>query len=150
MAVIPDSSIKQLFELNKSFWASVSGDARLPQSVKSMIYQHLQSQWIPNALGVVLAPLGDRNNPMIGQPLFTIEGYQYYYPTLEFWLAHAKQSHPPAGNGCDPDVHAQFLTPTGANAEFAYGVVKRDGDMIVQDAAGFDNECAFYLAGQES
>lgn len=149
MAVIPDRTIKQLFELNKTFWASVSRDPSVPQSVKSMIYQHIQSFWIPDALAVVLSPLGDRDNPMIGQPVFALEGFQYYYPTLEFWRAHAEQSHPPQGNGCDSVVHKQFLTSTGATPEFIYGVVRRDGTMVVQDAVDFDNECAFYLAGLE-
>lgn len=148
MALIPDRSLRQLFALNKEFWASVSRDPRIPQSVKSLIYQHLQIQWIPNALAVVLSPLGARDNPMIGQPVFALDGLQYYYPTLEFWLAHADQSHPPQGQGCDPVVHTQFLTVNGANPEFIYGVVKRDGEIDVQDATDFDIECAFYEAGQ--
>jgi hypothetical protein len=148
MAVIPDRTVQQLFDLNKSFWASVSGNPKIPQSVKSMIYQHIQSQWVPNALAVVLAPLGDRSNPMIGQPVFALEGWQYYYPTLDFWMAHAEQSHPPQGNGCDSVVHKQFLTATGANPEFIYAVVKRDGNIDVQEATDFDIECAFFEAGR--
>jgi hypothetical protein len=147
MAVIPDRTLTQLFELNKSFWASVSRDPSVAQSVKSMIYQHLQSQWIPNALAIVLSPLGDPKNPMIGQQVFALDGVQYYYPTLEFWKAHAQRSHEPGGEGCNSRIHTEFLTPTGANAEFAYGVVKRDGTMDIQDAVDFDIECAFFLAG---
>lgn len=148
MAMIPERSLKQLFELNKTFWASVSRDSRIPQSVKSMIYQHLQSQWIPNALAVVISPLGlPDNNPMLGQSLFSMGGVQFYYPSLDFWIAHADQSHPPAGNGCDPNVHTQFLTADGMNPEFVYGVVKRDGELVVQDSAAFNVECAFFDAG---
>lgn len=147
MAVIPDRTITQLFELNKSFWASVSKDSRVPQSVKSMIYQHLQSQWIPNALAIVLSPLGDRQNPMIGQQVFALDGVQYYYPTLEFWKAHAQRSHEPGGEGCNSRIHTEYLTPEGVNAEFVYGVVKRDGTMDIQDAVDFDIECAFFIAG---
>lgn len=147
MALIPDRSLRQLFELNKALWDSVSRDPRIPQSVKSMLYQHLQSQWVPNALAVVLSPLGSAQNPMLKQPVFNLGGLQYYYPSIDFWLAHADMSHPPQGEGCDSVVHTQFLTATGANPEFIYGVVTRKGDIEVQDAAAFNVECAFYEAG---
>lgn len=147
MAVIPARSLNQLFDLNKSLWASVSRSPRIPQSVKSMIYQHLQSQWIPNSLAVVLAPFHAEKNPLLGQNLFALEGVQYYYPSIDFWLAHAKQSHPPQGEGCDPYVHAQYLTASGANPEFIYGVVQRDGNLVIQDLDGFSVECSFFEAG---
>lgn len=150
MAVIAQRSLKQLQEFNKNFWAEVSQNRTVPQSVKSMIYQHIRSMWIPDALAVVISPLsGGGNNPFLKQSAFDLGGIQYYYPSLDFWLAHAERSHPPEGQGCDPAAHAAFLTQGGQNAEFIYAVVKTDGTLVVQDLASFVNECAFYLSGTE-
>lgn len=145
--MIPDRALKQLFELNKSFWATVSRDPSVHQSVKSMIYQHIQSLWVPGALAVVISPLSDGLDNFLKQSAFDLDGIQYYYPSLNFWLAHANASHPPDGIGCDAAVHAEFLTRDGSNAEFIYALATRDGNLVVQDARGFDEECAFYTAG---
>ena len=147
MALIPDRALRQLFELNKSFWATVSREPSVPQSVKSMIYQHLLSQWVPGALAVVISPLSDGLDHFLKQSAFDLDGIQYYYPSLNFWLAHANASHPPNGTGCDAAAHAAFLTRDGSNAEFIYALATRDGGIVVQDALGFEEECAFYNAG---
>jgi len=147
VALIPERSLKQLFELNKSFWATVSRDPNVPQSVKSMIYQHIQSWWIPDALAVVISPLLQNLDHFLMQSAFDLNGIQYYYPSLAFWQAHANASHPPAGQGCDAAAHSAFLTPEGQNAEFIYAVVKRDGSIVFQDSQGFQDECEFFLAG---
>lgn len=148
MAMIAQRSLEQLRDWNRSFWADVSRDQNIPQSVKSMIYQHIQSLWIPDALAVVISPLQPgQNNPFLKQSAFDLGGIQYYYPTLAFWQAHADRAHGPSGQGCNPAAHAEFLTPQGAHPEFAYAVVKKDGTLIVQDVDDFVNECAFYLSG---
>jgi len=148
MALIAQRSLEQLRDWNKSFWAEVSRDQNVPQSVKSMIYQHIQSLWIPDALAVVISPLKSaQNNPYLKQSAFDLSGIQYYYPTLAFWQAHAGTSHAPNGTGCDPAAHAAFLTATGQHPEFVYAVIKTDGTLVVQDLNGFVNECAFYLSG---
>jgi hypothetical protein len=147
MAVIAQRTLQTLRDWNTSFWAEVSQNANIPQSVKSMIYQHIQSLWITDALAVVISPLKNGEDPYLKQSAFDIAGIQYYYPSVDFWMAHAQQSHPPAGQGCDPEVHAAFLTRGGKNAEFQYAVVKKDGSLIVQDLNGFVTECAFYLSG---
>lgn len=148
MALIDSRSSKMLFDMNKSFWAEVSRDSSIPQSVKSMIYQHIQSRWIPDALAVVISPLSGGKSGYLKQSAFDLNGIQYYYPSLAFWQAHAESSHPPAGQGCDPAVHAAFLTAQGQNAEFIYAVVKRDGTVLVEDLNGFVDECAFYESGK--
>lgn len=148
MALIAQRSLEQLRDWNKSFWAEVSRDQSIPQSVKSLVYQHMLSMWIPDALAIVISPLKPgQNNPYLKQSAFDLGGIQYYYPTLAFWQAHATTSHPPAGQGCDPAAHAAFLTAGGQQAEFIYAVVKKDGTIVVQDLDGFVNECAFYLSG---
>lgn len=147
MALIPDRSLKQLFELNKSFWATVSRDPSVPQSVKSMIYQHIIGFWTPDSLAVVVSPLADGLEHFLQQPVFDLDGLQYYYPSLKFWLAHANASHSPEGTRCSVSAHISFLTREGSNAEFIYSVVTRNGEMIVQDAERFSNECAFFKSG---
>lgn len=148
MALIDSRSLKMLFEMNKSFWTEVAQNTSIPQSVKSMIYQHIQSRWVPDALAVVISPLSQGNSAYLKQSAFDLAGIQYYYPSLEFWMAHAETSHPPSGQGCDPSAHAAFLTAQGQHAEFIYGVVKRDGTVMVQDLNGFVDECAYYESGK--
>jgi hypothetical protein len=148
MAVIAQRTLKTLLDWNRSFWAEVSQNQSIPQSVKSMIYQHIQSKWIPDALAVLISPLSGENSPYLKQSAFDLAGIQYYYPSIDFWMAHADRSHPPAGQGCDPAAHAAFLTQGGQNAEFIYAVVKKDGSLVVQDLNGFADECAFYLSGK--
>jgi hypothetical protein len=148
MALIAQRTLKMLFDMNKSFWAEVAQNASIPQSVKSMIYQHIQSKWIPDALAVVISPLSRQNSPYLKQSAFDLAGIQYYYPSLDFWMAHAQRSHPPGGEGCDPAAHAAFLTAQGQNAEFIYAVVKLDGTVMVQDLNGFVDECAYYESGK--
>lgn len=147
MAVIAQRTLQTLRDWNTSFWAEVSQNPNVPQSVKSMIYQHLQSKWIPDALAVVISPLSGKPSPYLKQSAFDLAGIQYYYPSLDFWMAHADRAHPPAGQGCDPAAHAAFLTTQGQNAEFIYSIVKKDGSVVVENLNGFVNECAFYMAG---
>lgn len=148
MAMISQKSLVQLRDMNTSFWAEVSQNPSVPQSVKSMIYQHLKSFWIPNAHAVVISPIkSGQNNPYLKQSVFDLGGFHYYYPSLEFWIAHSERAHSPNGAGCDPEAHAAFLTTTGQNAEFIYAVVKTDGTLVVEDLNGFVNECAFYESG---
>lgn len=147
MAVIAQSTLKTLQDWNKSFWAEVSQNQSIPQSVKSMIFQHIKSLWISDALAVVISPLKNGSNAYLKQSAFDIGGIQYYYPSVDFWMAHAQTSHQPKGQGCDPEAHAAFLTQGGQHAEFIYGVVKKDGTLVVQDLNGFVTECAFYLSG---
>lgn len=147
MAVIAQRTLKTLFDMNKSFWAEVAQNTSIPQSVKSLIYQHIQSKWIPDALAVVISPLSGKQSPYLKQSVFDLAGIQYYYPSLDFWTAHSERAHSPNGQGCNPAAHAAFLTSQGENAEFIYSVVKRDGTVVVEDLNGFVDECAFYESG---
>lgn len=147
MALISQKTLKQLFEWNKSFWKEVSANPNVPQTVKSMVYQHLQTAWVPGALAVVISPLANGQDPFLKNSAFDLGGIQYYYPSLDFWKAHASTSHPPDGSGCNPEAHAEFLTRDGSNPEFIYSVVRRDGSIKVQDLAAFVDECAFFDSG---
>lgn len=147
MALIAQRSLEQLQDLNTSFWQEVSQNPNVPQTVKSMIYQHLKSFWIPDALAVIISPLGQGQDSFLKNSVFDLSGIQYYYPSIEFWMDHAQRAHPPAGQGCDPQAHAAYLTRGGPDAQYIYAVVKKDGSLLVEDLNGFVNECAFYLSG---
>lgn len=152
MAVIPQRMLKTLLDMNRNFWAEVSQNPNVPQSVKSMIYQHIQSKWIPEALAVIISPLGQGQNPFLKNSVFDLGGIQYYYPSLEFWMDHAQRAHPPTGEGCDPEAHAAYLTAGSRSApptaQYIYAVVKKDGTMQVEDLNRFVDECAFYQSGK--
>lgn len=146
MAIIAQRSLKTLQDMNTSFWAEVSQNQNVPQTVKSMIYQHLRSLWIPDALAVIISPLNSGEDQFLKQSVFDLGGIQYYYPSLDFWMAHAQRAHD-GGAGCNPQAHADFLTRGGKNGEFQYAVVKKDGSLVVEDLNGFVTECAFYISG---
>lgn len=148
MPDLGERSLKQLFAFNNSFWGSVSRDPSVPQSVKTMIYQHLIGSWIPGNLAVVISPLNEGLEHFLMQPAFTLDGLQYHYPSLNFWRAHASMAHPPDGQNCDPAMHTEFLTSTGQSSEFIYAVVLKSGDVKIEDAAGFERECSYWNAGK--
>lgn len=150
MAMIAQRSLVQLRDWNRSFWTEVSQDASIPQSVKSMIYQHILSLWVHDALAVVISPLGSgQNNPYLKQSVFDLGGVHYYYPSVAFWQAHAKRAHPPNGENCDAEAHIDFLTQEGSAAEFIYSVVLKNGTLIPQDADAFITECAYWVSGSK-
>lgn len=144
MPALGARSLNQLFALNQSFWGSVARDSSVPQSVKSMIYQHLQGLWIPGNLAVVISPLNQGLDHFLAQPVFQLNGIQYHYPSLTFWRAHASMAHAPEGVGCAVDAHTAFLTQNGANPEFIYAVALRNGDVKIEDEHGFVEECTFF------
>lgn len=147
MALIAQKTLKTLQAMNTSFWAEVSQNPAIPQTVKSMIRQHITSMWITDALAVVISPLKSGSDPFLKTSAFDLGGIQYYFPSVDFWMAHAQRAHSPNGQGCDPEAHAAFLTRGGSQGEFIYAVVKKDGSLIVEDLNGFVTECAFYESG---
>jgi hypothetical protein len=147
MALIAQRSLEQLQDLNTSFWNEVSQNPNVPQSVKSMIRQHVMSFWISDALAVIISPLKQGQDSFLKNSVFDLSGIQYYYPSLEFWMDHSQRAHSPAGQGCNPEAHAAYLTRGGSAAQYIYAVVKKDGSLLVEDLNGFINECAFYLSG---
>lgn len=136
-----------LFLLNQEAWAEVSRDRSLPQSVKTMVYLHLQKPWVPNFLAVAVAPLKPGLERFLKVEAFNHGGLTYRYPSREWWLAHARSSHPPDGAGCDAQAHADFLTAGGANAEFSYANVLKSGEVVVLGPPDFEEECAFWGSG---
>lgn len=138
-----------LFQMNQETWQAVSRDPAIPQSVKTMIYLHLQKPWVPNFLAVIIAPMNQGLDAYLGRPVLERSGLTFYYPSLEWWFAHARTSHPPEGEGCDAQAHQDFLTQTGASAEFVYANVLKSGDIEILERPDFDAECAFWTAGNQ-
>lgn len=146
MPVLGSKTLNELFALNQSFWGSVARDSSVPQSVKSMIYQHLMGHWIPGNLAVVISPLNEGLDHFLLKPVFDLGGTQYHYPSLTFWRAHASIAHEPEGRGCSGDAHSSFLTQDGADPQFIYAVALRNGDIKIEDALGFEKECSFFAS----
>ncbi len=147
--MINERARRQLFQLNKEAWTQVSA-AALPQSVKSMVYFHIQGPWISNFLAVAIAPLRPGLEGFLHRPVFEYEALSFHYPSMDWWLAHAKTSHPPDGAGCDIEAHVNFLTAYGADQEFVYANILKSGDVAVLERPDFEDECAFWEAGTKA
>lgn len=144
------AALWKLFQLNQSVWGTISKDPATPQSVKTMVYLHLQKPWVPDFLAVAISPLNLGLDRYLGDAVFEYIGLTFYYPSIDWWFAHARTSHPPDGAGCNAQAHADFLTAGGANAEFMYANVSKSGAVKVLDRSDFEEECAFWASGTGS
>lgn len=142
-----ERALGALFQLNQEAWAEISRDRSIPQSVKTMVYLHLAYPWVQDFLAVAISPLRSGLDRFFKRQIFEHGGLMFHYPSREWWLAHARTSHPPDGAGCDPRAHFDFLTAEGANAEFVYAIVLKSGDVVVLGARDFEDECAFWASG---
>jgi hypothetical protein len=103
---------------------------------------HSSKPWVPNFDRVLIQPLRQVNPEWLGAPV-TLQGSTWYEPTRAFWETHCQAAHQ-GGRGCSAQVHTAFLTSTGANAEFQYANVLKDGSFYIQDAQGFERECEWW------
>lgn len=133
MAMIRQQALDLLFRYNQDGWRVISGDPSIPQTVKTMTYQHYVGLWIPDFLAVVISPLREGLNTYLWREGLQWEGVTWYVPSINFWKAHADVSHPPAGQGCDANAHATYLTRSG---EFLYANVLRNGAIQIEDLDG--------------
>jgi hypothetical protein len=68
----------------------------------------------------------------------------WYFPSRQWWIAHANVSHPPSGEGCDVDVHTKFLSREGSVYEFDYATILTDGTLHILRRSDFVVECDFW------
>ncbi len=110
---------------------------------------HNTKPWVKNFEEVLVRPLqaaidrGSVNPDWLGEEV-TVEGNTWYRPTEEFWTVHCNAAHYPQGEGCSAATHTAFLTPTGADAEFEYCNMMKDGTAIIQTAKEFEEECGWW------
>jgi hypothetical protein len=120
-------------------------DVSLPLSVRGMISVHLEKPWITGFWTVAIRASKPGSERYLDFPIgFAEDGTSWYFPSRQWWLAHAQASHPPDGSGCDLDVHTKFLSREGAAHEFDYATVFADGTLKVLGHADFTAECFFW------
>lgn len=123
-------------------------DASLPLTVRGSASVHFEKPWIPNFWSVAIrAPKpGSENQSYFDFPIgYADDGLPWFFPSRQWWIAHAKASHPPDGMGCDVDVHTKFLSSEeGSVHEFDYATVLLDGTMHILGRSDFAEECAWW------
>jgi hypothetical protein len=120
-------------------------DADLPLSVRGMINVHLTKPWIEGFWSVAIRAPKMGSESYFDFPVGLAEdGTSWFFPSRQWWVAHAQASHPPDGIGCDVDVHTKFLSSEGAVHEFDYASVFLDGTIKILGRGDFAEECFFW------
>lgn len=120
-------------------------DATLPLSVRGMINVHLEKPWIPDFWSVAIRAPKPGSESYFDFPIgFAEDGTSWFFPSRKWWIAHAQASHPPAGEGCDADVHTKFLSSDGSEHEFDYATVLAGGQLTILGRPDFVLECSFW------
>jgi hypothetical protein len=120
-------------------------DVSLPLSVRGMINVHLEAPWIENYLTVAIRAPKAGSERYFDFPIGMAEDKTaWFFPSRQWWIAHAQASHPPDGTGCDVDVHTKFLSSEGSVHEFDYATVLTDGTLKILGRPDFAQECFFW------
>jgi hypothetical protein len=120
-------------------------DASLPLTVRGSANVHFEKPWISNFWTVAIRAPKSGSESYLDFPIGLAEdGTVWFFPSREWWIAHAKTSHPPDGTGCDVDVHTKFLSSEGDVHEFDYATILTDGTIHVLGRADFAEECAWW------
>ena len=119
-------------------------DMSLPSSVRHMVIDHMSKPWIPGFLSVAIRPTGEGSKIYLGFEIGKTDGSEWYFPSKKWWVAHAKASHPPNGNGCSVATHVDFLTKEGATHEFDYATAYADGSLKILHPDDFEKECRWW------
>jgi hypothetical protein len=125
---------------------SLMNDASLPSSVRGMIGVHIDAAWIPNFWSVAIRA------PKPGSEVYfdffvgyAEDGTSWFFPSRQWWIAHAQSSHFPTGKGCDADIHTDFLSSEGKTHEFDYATVFLDGTIKILGRLDFVEECSWWM-----
>ena len=127
-------------------------DVALPLTVRGSINVHMEKPWIPNFWTVAIraakpgsesTPSPTRAQSFFDFPIgYAADGTLWFFPSRNWWIAHAKASHP--DGGCDVEVHTKFLSSEGSVHEFDYATVLTDGTMQILGRADFADECSWW------
>jgi hypothetical protein len=119
-------------------------DLSMPLTVRGMINVHMTG-WIADFWSVAIRPVKSGSESYLDFPIGLGEdGTVWFFPSRQWWVAHAQVSHSPVGEGCDVDVHTKFLTSEGDAHEFDYATVLLDGTMKILGRADFVEEYAWW------
>lgn len=120
-------------------------DVKIPLSVRGMINVHLEKPWINGFWSVAIRAPKPGSERYFDFPIGLAEdSTSWFFPSRQWWIAHAHASHPPDGSGCDVDVHTDFLSSEGKTHEFDYATVLTDGTMKILGRVDFAQECYFW------
>lgn len=120
-------------------------DASLPASVRGMIGVHLDKAWIPNFWSIAIRAPKPGSEAYFDFPIgYAEDNTIWYFPSRQWWIAHAHASHPPDGSGCDAAVHTDFLSAEGKTHEFDYASILTDGTIVVLGREAFNEECRWW------
>lgn len=120
-------------------------DTSLPLSVRSLINVHLEKSWIEGFWSVAIRSPKSGSESYFDFPIgYAEDSTSWFFPSRQWWLAHAQASHPPSGQGCDVDVHTKFLSSEGSVHEFDYATVLLDGTMKILGRVDFVEECSWW------
>lgn len=114
--------------------------SKMSNTAKRMVYLHMTKPWINNFAAIAISPNRDNLESFFSYPIGRYEGRIWYYPSLKWWKAHAKTSHPPSGGGCDVSTHVEFLT----GEEFYYATIFQNGKVKILKASDFEKECEWW------
>lgn len=135
-----DAPVDLLDDLNQETYEKAFEE--LPEITAKAIHMHLTAPWIPDFKALVISPLQSGLETLLGPPMFEWEGAQWYYPSMEWWRAHIRVSHPEKGAGCDLRSHVDYLThPDG---EFVIAAILRDSSAYILGLEEFETECTFW------
>jgi hypothetical protein len=124
---------------------ALANDLSIPLTVRSMINVHMIKPWIPNFWSVAIRAPKPGSEAYFDFPIgYAEDGTSWFFPSRQWWIAHAQASHPPDGTGCDADVHTDFLSSEGKTHEFDYATVFLDGTIKVLGRLDFAQECFFW------
>ena len=120
-------------------------DVSLPPTVRGSVNVHFEKSWIPNFWTVAIRAPKPGSESFFDFPIgYADDGTPWFFPSRQWWIAHAKASHPPDGMGCDVDVHTKFLSSEGSVHEFDYATILTDKTMKILGRADFADECAWW------
>lgn len=119
-------------------------DRSLPLHVRRMIQLHMAKPWIPNFGTIAIRPTHAGSESYLDFPIVYAVGSNWFFPSRQWWVAHAKSSHPPDGSGCDVDVHTKFLSSEGSIHEFDYVNILTDGRTKILGRRDFTDECVWW------
>lgn len=120
-------------------------DASVPLTVRGAANVHFEKPWIPKFWAVAIHASKPGSEKFFDFPVgYADDGTPWFFPSREWWIAHAKASHPPDGTGCDVDVHTKFLSSEGSVHEFDYASIFSDGTMQILGRGDFVDECSWW------
>lgn len=138
------SMLRDLNLLGIGAMEEVARASRANEATIRMVKIHVTKPWVRGFHGILLSPLRPGLGAYLKEPLAEAEGRIWFFPSTKWWMAHAGSSHPPDGSGCDVQIHQDFLTETGKNAEFLYANVLKDRSLRVLQRPDFETECQWW------